>query len=208
MFPKSTELPNKFIAKEKFYTHGDFIGKIKTSMTDDVAKIMAINQFSAKTLNIEAGKVFPEIMVLNVILKNRTFNVKILDAMDKSIRAAYILFILQVDDQKSASIAFKDKHGDNISITKRWITPWTDNLDLSIEGRSIDSVYEGLIKQISGGKLTSQADKTLKAKVLDAIEREKIIKKIEQLENKMNNEPQLKKKLEIKAIIRSLNEQL
>lgn len=208
MFPKSTELPNRFIAKEKFYSHGEFTGKVKVSMTDDVAKITAINKFSSKTLNIEAGKVFPEIIVLNIILKNNIFNEKILDLMDKSIRSSYVLFILQFDNQKAASIAFKDKIGNNITISKRWITPWMNNLNLSIDGRSIDSVYEGLIKQISGNKLTSQADKTLKAKVLDAMEREKIARKIEQLKNKMDNEPQLKKKLEIKANIKALKEQL
>lgn len=208
MFPKSTELPNKFIAKEKFYSHGEFIGKIKASMTDDISKITAINQFSSKTLNIEAGQVFPEIMVLNIILKNKTFNEKILDAMDKSVRSSYVLFILQFNNRQAASIAFKDKNGDNIAITKRWITPWTDNLDLKIEGRSIDGVYENLIKQISGGKLVSKTDKSLKTKVLDMIEQEKIMKKIAQLENKMDNEPQLKKKLAIKADIKALKEQL
>ena len=41
-----------------------------------------------------------------------------------------------------------------------------------------------------------------------SLEQEKIAKKIEQLENKMNNEPQLKKKLEIKSMIKSLKEGL
>lgn len=55
MFPKSTELPNKFIAKEKFYKYGEFSTSLKTAMTNDVAKIMATNQFSARSLNVKEG---------------------------------------------------------------------------------------------------------------------------------------------------------
>lgn len=208
MFPKSTELPNKFIAKEKFYGHGDFVGKLKTSMTNDVAKIMATHQFSAKTLNIEAGKTFPEIMVLRVVLKNKDFDIKILDAMDKSIRAAFVLFILEFNGKTSASIAFKDKKADSIAIAKRWTTPWGNDLDLDIEGRSVDSVYENLIGQMSNGKLEKNPDNNLKEKVFSVITDEKVQRQIEHLQKKMDNEPQLKKKLEIKAQIKKLKEQI
>lgn len=82
MFPKSTELPNRFIAKEKFYANGDFNGKLKEAMTSDIAKITAINKLSSSTLNIKSGEIFPEIMVLKVVLKNKAFNIQLLDAMD------------------------------------------------------------------------------------------------------------------------------
>ena len=97
MFPKSTELPNKFIAKEKFYKYGEFSTSLKTAMTNDVAKIMATNQFSARSLNVKEGSIFPEIMVLRVVLKRRVCNTQLLDLMDKSIRAAYVLFVLEFD---------------------------------------------------------------------------------------------------------------
>ncbi len=208
MFPKSTVIPNKFIAKEKFYGHGDFTAKTKTSMTNDVAKVMVSNQLSAKTLNITVGKVFPEIMVLRVVLKNKAFDLKVLDIMDKSIRAAFVLFVLEYEDQLCASIAYKDKNGDNITISKRWTSNWSKELDLSVEGRTVDAVYENLIQQVSGGQLKASADKTLKEKVVDTIMSEKIQRQIDQLEQKMNNEPQLKKKLELKAQIKQLKEQL
>ena len=208
MFPKSTELPNKFIAKEKFYGNGSFNSKQKALMASSVAKIVATHKFSSSTLNILAGKTFPEIMVLKVILKDRTFDIKLLDAMDKSIRAAFVLFVLECDDKQCASIAFKDKNGDNITLSKRWTSPWSVDLALSLEGRSIDAIYEDLIQQISDGNLVQDVDKNLKEKVLTAITNEKIAKKIEQLEVKMKNDPQLKKKLDIKAKIKKLKEQL
>lgn len=208
MFPKSTELPNRFIAKEKFYANGDFNGKLKEAMTSDIAKITAINKLSSSTLNIKSGEIFPEIMVLKVVLKNKAFNIQLLDAMDKSIRAAYVLFILEFDNKYCASIAYKEKGKDSLNIVKRWTGPWVDELFFDLSGGTIDLVYENLLKQISGGKIEENAEKGLKEKVSRSIEQEKIAKKIEQLENKMNNEPQLKKKLEIKSMIKSLKEEL
>lgn len=208
MFPKSTELPNRFIAKEKFYANGDFNGKLKEAMTSDIAKITAINKLSSSTLNIKPGEIFPEIMVLKVVLKNKIFNIQLLDAMDKSIRAAYVLFILEFDNKCCASIAYKDKGKDSLNIVKRWTGPWVDELVFDLSGRTIDFVYENLLNQVSDGKIDKNAGKTLKERILKCIEIEKITKKIEQLENKMNNEPQLKKKLEIKSMIKSLKEGL
>lgn len=208
MFPKSTELPPKFIAKEKFCVNGDFSPKLKAAMTTDIAKITATHKFSSTTLNIPSGKVFPEIMVLHVALKKKKYDPKLLDAMDKSIRAAFVLFILEFEGKTAASIAFKDKNGDNITITKRFATDWGKDLSLEIDGRSIDGVYEGLIRQISDGKLIRDTDKNLKEKVVAVISSEKVERQIAGLELKMKNEPQLKKKLEIKGQIKKLKEQL
>lgn len=208
IFPKSTELPNKFIAKEKFYSNGDFTSKLKEAMTSDVARISAINQFSSSTLNIKVGENFPEIIVLKITLKNKRVDAKLLDAMDRSIRAAYILFILEYGDEYCASIGYKEKSKDSLNIIKRWNTSWVPELNFSLDGNSIDAIYENLIRQISDGQLIVTPEKDLKGKVAETLEQEKIAKKIEQLENKMNNEPQLKKKLEIKAVIKSLKEQL
>ena len=208
MFPKSTELPQKFIAKEKFYGFGDFTAKLKAAMTNDIAKITASNKFSEGTLNIPAGKTFPEIMLIRVALKNKKYEPKLLDAMDKSIRAAFVLFILEFEGNLSASIAFKDKTADNITLSKRWTTGWGKDLDLEIDGRTIDAVYEGFIRQISGGKLVKSSDTSLKEKVAGVISSEKTERQVEQLETKMKNETQLKKKLEIKAEIKKLKEQL
>lgn len=206
MFPKSTELSNKFIAKEKFYGNGDFNTKQKSLMAASISKIMASHKFSTDTLNISAGKIFPEIMVLRVVLRSKKYDPKLLDAMDKSIRAAFVLFILEYEEKTFASIAFKDKNGDNITIAKRWTTGWAKDLNLEIDGRSIDAVYEHLISQISDGKLIRDAEKNLKEKVIAVITSEKTQKQIAGLELKMKNELQLKKKLEIKVEIKKLKE--
>lgn len=211
MFPKSTIIAEKFIAKDKFYSHGDFTTKLKKSMVDDVARIVVVNQFSQKTLNVEQGKVFPEIIVIKLLLKNKDFNKDILDIMDKSIRASYVLFMLEYDNSISFSIAFKDRNVDKISITKRWTSPFAIEYSLNIEGVSIDLIYESLIEQIatlSGNNFVKRRDKNLKEEVNITISNEKLERKIAQLENKMRNEKQFKKQIEIKAEIKQLKEEL
>ncbi len=211
MFPKSTIIAEKFIAKDKFYSHGDFTTKLKKSMVDDVARVVVVNQFSQKTLNVEQGKVFPEIMVIKLLLKNKDLNKDILDIMDKSIRSSYVLFMLECDNSISFSIAFKDKNADRISITKRWTSPFSTEHILKIEGVSIDLIYESLIEQIatlSGNNFVKIADKNLKEEVHISISNEKLERKIAQLESKMRNEKQFKKQIEIKEEITKLKGEL
>lgn len=206
-FPKSTEY-GKMLPKTKLFEQAEISGKIRQALTDDVIKITITNKLAATTLNIDAGKTFPEIMVLKIALKKRAFNERILNAIDKSIRAAFVLFVLEFGDEQKLSIAYKDKTNDKITLAKRWTTGWVSDFELALDGRGIDAVYEGFIRQISDGKLLKSADKSLKEKVATAISSEKIERQIERLKTKMKNEPQLKKKLEIKSQIKKLKEQL
>lgn len=209
-FPESCEY-GRIIAKDKFATLGVISGKLRTEFNVGVERVIASHKLAATTLNIAAGRDFPEIMVLRVILKQQDFNIKILDAMDKSIRAAFVLFVIEYDGKERVSIAFKDKNGDNITLAKRWTTDWLDNVKLNLSGRTIDAVYENLIAQVSNGAVADTAsaiDKTLKEKVENAINTDKIKKQIERLRAKMRVEPQFKKQLEIKAQIKKLKERL
>jgi len=207
VFPKSTEY-GKTLPKAKLFEQEGIRGKIRTVITDDVLKITIANKLADETLNIDTGKIFPEILVLKIALKNRAFNEKVLDAIDKGIRAAFVLFVLEYEGEQKLSIAFKDKIGDKITLAKRWTTEWVSDLELEIEGRSIDAVYEGFIRQISSGTLIKDTNKSLKEKIVCIINAEKIEKEISRLETKMKNEKQFNKKLKIKTEIKKLKEQL
>ncbi|MDR2527333.1 MAG: DUF4391 domain-containing protein, partial [Rickettsiales bacterium] len=73
-----------------------------------------------------------------------------------------------------------------------------------LEGRGVDAIYEGFIRQISDGKLENTSDKTLKERVHDLECLDKIERQIERLECKIKNEPQIKRKIEIKEQIKNL----
>lgn len=205
-FPKSTFV-GKFLSKEQLYKRDVVDGALKQSLIDDIAKITIEYNLSSRTLNVEPGAVFPEITVLKLVLKHKKFNEKLLNAIDKSILSSYVLFILEFEDEQLLSIAFKDKTT-TITISKRWNTEWSENHTLDIHGSTTDQIYRNFIEQISGGMVTGNNAEQIKDSVTQDLERDKILKQIAKLEQKLHSENQLNKQIEIKHKISALKEKI
>ena len=206
-WPKSTEI-GKFLAKERFYSHDAVSGTLKQALVEDVEKITISHRLARDTLNVDAGTEFPEILVLNIKLRQSKVNEKLLDALDKSIRSGYVLFILEYNDKKCASISHKIVNAKECcTIDKRWTTDWTDKVDVELRGTTLDAIYAGLIEQVSQGRVTSGASGLADAVNRD-IERAKLEKQIAELNQKLRNTDQLNKKFEIKDKIRTLEQKV
>lgn len=206
IFPKSTFV-GKFLSKEQLYKRDVVDGALKQSLIDDIAKITIEYNLSSRTLNVESGNTFPEITVLKLQLKHKEFNEKLLNALDKSILSSYVLFILEFEGEQLLSIAFKDKTT-TVTISKRWNTEWSDSLDLEIKGSTIDQIYRNFIEQISGGNVSGNNTEQIKESVTQDIERDKILKQIAKLEQKLHSENQLNKQIDIKHQISALKEKI
>ena len=205
-FPKSTFV-GKFLSKEQLYKRDVVDGALKQSLIDDIAKITIEYNLSSRTLNVESGNIFPEITVLKLQLKHKKFSEKLLNALDKSILSSYVLFILEFEGEQLLSIAFKDKTT-TVTISKRWNTDWSDSLDLEIKGSTIDQIYRNFIEQISGGNVSGNNTEQIKESVTQDIERDKILKQIAKLEQKLHSENQLNKQIDIKHQISALKEKI
>lgn len=206
-WPKTTEI-GKFLAKERFYAQNTLTGALKQALVDEVEKITISNRLARDTLNVDAGTEFPEILVLKIKLKHKKINEKLLDALDKTICAGYVLFILEYGDKQCASIAHKTINTkDSSTIDKRWTTDWEDNLGLELWGTTLDKIYESLITQISNGRVQTDCG-NLASAVNNDIERTKLEKRIEDLEQKLHRTVQLNKKFEIKDQIRKLEQKV
>lgn len=205
-FPKSTFV-GKFLAKEQLYKRDVVDGALKQSLIDDIAKITIEYNLSSRTLNVESGNIFPEITVLKLVLKHKEFNEKLLNAIDKSILSSYVLFILEFEGEQLLSIAFKDKTT-TVSVSKRWNTEWSDSHSLSINGSTIDQIYRGFLEQISNGLVSGNNTEQIKDSVIQDLERDKILKQIAKLEQKLHSENQLNKQIEIKHKISALKEKI
>lgn len=202
-WPKRTEI-GKFLAKERFYAQDAVSGALKQALVDDVDKITISHRFARDTLNVDAGTAFPEILVLHIKLKHKKINEKLLDALDKSICAGYVLFVLEYADKLCASISHKTINAKGASnIDRRWTTSWGSDLDLELRGTTLDKVYAGLITQISDGRVQTDCA-NLESAVNKDIERAKLEKEIADLEQKLDRTVQLNKKFEIKEQIRNL----
>jgi hypothetical protein len=183
-WPKSTEI-GKFLAKERFYSHDAVSGALKQALVEDVEKITISHRLARDTLNVDAGTEFPEILVLNIKLRQSKVNEKLLDALDKSIRSGYVLFMLEYNEKESASISHKTINAkESCTIDKRWTTDWTDKVDVELRGTTLDAIYACLIEQVSQGRVASGASGLADAVNRD-IERAKLEKKIAELNQKL-----------------------
>jgi predicted acyltransferase (DUF342 family) len=112
-------------------------------------------------------------------------------------------------------VHYKEKTANGgFSIFETFRTEWTDyrKLSLSISGLNLDEVYENFIRQVAGKRLSktpeSEGQGTLKARILQMQEREKLEKQIRALENKMHREKQFNRQVEINEEIRKLKRKL
>lgn len=210
MFAKRTEV-NRFLAKERFYAHNAVSGTVKQALIDQVEKITIANKLSPETMNIESGKEFNEIIVLKILLKCDKISPKLLDALDKSIRSGYVLFILEYNGQRQASISYKcpsaNSKGDTV-INSRWFTEWQPEIDLQADGMGIDTIYAGLINQISGGRVATDCGISLQAAIDKDAQVRKLEKQIQDLREKIRKEPQLKRQIEFSNQVRQLEKEV
>jgi hypothetical protein len=208
--PKSTEF-NKRIPKQKFYENLSVTPAIKTAFTEQIKIIYWRNKLAATTLNLAPGKLVTEIEVFEIRLTSPDLDEDILRLIDREI-PYHILFLLEYDGKYQAAMGYKEAASSSkaaFKVERYYRTEWlTEELPLHLEGLTIDAVYENFIRQIAGDRLTSNENTTLKESVEQQKQREQIEKQIAALETKMKKEKQLNRKMELKAEIKRLKNEV
>ena len=208
--PKSTEF-NKRIPKQKFYENLSVTPAIKTAFTEQIKIIYWRNKLAATTLNLATGKLVTEIEVFEIRLTSPDLDEDILRLIDREI-PYHILFLLEYDGKYQAAMGYKEAASSSkaaFKVERYYRTEWlTEELPLHLEGLTIDAVYENFIRQIAGDRLTSNENTTLKESVEQQKQREQIEKQIAALETKMKKEKQLNRKMELKAEIKRLKNEV
>ena len=208
--PKSTEF-NKRIPKQKFYENLSVTPAMKTAFTEQIKSIYWRNKLAATTLNLAPGKLVTEIEVFEIRLTSPDLDEDILRLIDREI-PYHILFLLEYDGKYQAAMGYKEAASSSkaaFKVERYYRTEWlTEELPLHLEGLTIDAVYENFIRQIAGDRLTSNENTTLKESVEQQKQREQIEKQIAALETKMKKEKQLNRKMELKAEIKRLKNEV
>ena len=83
-------------------------------------------------------------------------------------------------------------------IAKTYRSQWIKDteISLSIEGLTMDAIYETLVRQVAGERIIIQSE-SLREDVEKSTQREMLLKEIEIVKRKINNEKQPKKKFEL-----------
>ena len=190
--PKSTLL-NKFIPKNVFFKKSVVNSKLKTEFTDKIQKITWKYKISEETLWINKTDKIQEIEIFEINLKEKVIPKNVLKVIDKSIPYP-ILYIFTYEDDYSYWITLKWE-----KLWNYYFSDWNENIEFEFNGIDIERVFEDIIKKFIKDIETN--DK--KFDEIIEIDNKRIFleKDIEKLKNKIKNEKQFNKKVELNKLL-------
>ena len=209
--PKTTEF-NRRIPKQKFYAHLSVNTALKRVFVEQIAEVIWRHKIAPTTMNLAAGEIVTEIEIFEIKLKTPDLDVSVLRQIDKEI-PYHIVFLLEYDGKYQAWTAYKEAAaaGDNaFKVGVYYHTDWLAEaaLPLTIEGLTVDKVYEHLVRQIAGEALGTDDGESLKASVERDKKRKKLEKKIAALEKKVRKEKQFNKQVALNTELKKLKKEL
>lgn len=185
--PISTEIRKpvpKTVIYEKFAA--ELSGNQRKSFDSDISRISVVNEISTVSVNIREGEEVKSIFAVLVELKNRNYNEKNITLLSK-LFGQKLLFVLHYGEEYQLAIyQTKILHSDWFAEGER---------TLHLEGLNLDSVWRGLVSQVSG--IVPESDRTLDEQIAVEGEKAKLKKEIERLEAQSRRESQSKKKFEL-----------
>lgn len=185
---------NKFIPKKTFYEKIGVSTSIKDDFINNIDKITWLYKLSEDTLGISKSQDVEEIQIFEILLKEKVLPKNIIKIISKAIPYK-ILFVLKYDKDYCYSIKV-----DNI-----YFTEWNEDIEFNINGLTLETIYENIVKSIiKENNNTNTFDNIIenKSKV------DELSKKIEQLTNKVNNEKQFNKKVELNLELQRLKKEM
>ena len=205
VFPKST-LVGKPVPKTAFYRNLEVNAKIKQRFVDDVASVTWTAKIAPSTLNVADGKTVHEIAVFRMELKSKEVPTEVLTFIDRQM-PRHTVFLLQHEDDFCLMLNYKewaDEDKGVFSIVKTFRTGWqtADALSLSLEGSTMDKLYEHMAGQISGFDTTSAADTKQIIALQDTIRTKQ--RQAEALQKKVRMEKRFAKQMQLNAEARTL----
>lgn len=210
-FPVSTKV-GKPVPKNAFYKHLEVNAKIKQHFVDDVVGINWLYKFAPSTLNVADGTKVHEIVIFSAGLKSKDCPDDVFLFIDQNM-PRHVVFLLEYEGKYKVLLNYKEWNGSTGSptifkIVKTFSTEWVtqEQLSLSIEGQTMDAIYEVMAGQVSGFGTTKSEDTKRLVELEALITKGK--KEVEALQKKIRNERQLNRQMELNGEARSLKKQI
>ncbi len=210
-FPKSTLL-DRSIPKQKFYLNLKASSSLERLFIDEVKSIRWMYKLAPDTFNIREGETVKEIEVLELSLKGSTISQEIVEAIDREI-PYHLVFVMRYLDKGQIWISYKQdskKKAGTFKVERYYTTDWIpyDDLTLPFDGLTMDRLYESFLLQVAGDRLQREAGDDIQEAVEKDIQREKLERRIQKLENKIRNERQFNRQVGLMAELREAQAQL
>lgn len=200
--PQST-IVNRVIPKKTFVNQLGANTRMKDHFTNDVIRVEWLAKLAPSTINVADGKEVHEITIFLVPIKDENCPNDIFSFIDGMI-PRHTLFILRWGDMTCLHLNYKEwmesstNTDKTFRIAKTYRSQWIKDteISLSIEGLTMDAIYEALVRQVAGERIIIQSE-SLREDVEKSTQREMLLKEIEIVKRKINNEKQPKKKFEL-----------
>lgn len=210
-FPKNTEF-GKRIPKQKFYDNLNVSSDLKRVFVEQIKVVYWRNKIAPTTINVAAGKEVNELEVFEVSLSQKGLDEAALLQIDREI-PYHILFILSFEGQYQAWIGYKEAAASGnyaFRVDSYYHTDWMseDDLQFNLEGLSLDTIYENIVRQIAGDDLKNEKSDSLKISVEKDRKRRELEKRILAYQVKIHKEKQLNRQMELNGKMKQLRKEL
>lgn len=197
--PQST-IVNRVIPKKTFVNQLGANTRIKDHFTNDVVRVEWLAKLAPSTINVADGKEVHEITIFLVPVKDENCPDDIFSFIDGMI-PRHTLFILRWGDRTCLHLNYKEWMESSTNtdkafrIAKTYRSQWVKDteISLSIEGLTMDAIYETFVRQVAGECIIIQSE-NLREDVEKSTQREMLLKEIEILKRKEAKERQPQKK--------------
>lgn len=197
--PQST-IVNRVIPKKTFVNQLGANTRMKDHFTNDVVRVEWLAKLAPSTINVADGKEVHEITIFLVPIKDENCPDDIFSFIDGMI-PRHTFFILRWGDMTCLHLNYKEwmesstNTDKTFRIVKTYRSQWIKDteISLSIEGLTMDAIYEALVRQVAGERIIAQSE-SLREDVEKSTQREMLLKEIEILKRKEAKERQPQKK--------------
>lgn len=208
-FPPTT-IVGKPVPKNAFYNHLEVNAKIKQHFVEDVASINWLYKLAPSTINVEDGKQVHEIVVFSAVLKDKDCPNDVFLFIDRNM-PRHVVFVLEYEDRYKVLLnykAWKDGQNSQFEIIKTFATDWltAERLLLTLEGQTMDALYEAMAGQVSGFGTTKAEDTKRIVELEELIDKAK--REVDSLQKRIRNERQLNRQMELNGAARGLKKQI
>lgn len=184
-FPKSTECSRQ-LPKKAIYAKFNMDNAAKEKFDAEISRIVIVNEVTPKTTTLAAGTEIQGFYILQVSLKRKDYDPRVIAQLPKLIDQNMVL-LLECSGEGQLAVY----HG------KLICSPWRPLPDCSLQlnGLDLDAVWESLITQIGGIQI--EGGNTLDEQIKINAQREQIAKEIARLEKLARKEVQPRRKYEL-----------
>lgn len=185
---------NKILPKKTFYNKVGINSNIKDVFINQIDKITWLHKISFETIGMPKTKEVEEIEIFQIDIKEKIIPSSIIKSITKNISYP-ILFVIKYGDNYCYAIRVED----NI-----YNTNWNEEISIDYNAISLEVLYQNIVKSIIKEQASYKDFNTLITNKSKQLELEK---RLNMLENKLKQEKQFNRKVELNQEIRKIKEE-